>query len=1213
MPSDFQAGIPNMAASAATYAGGVPGGLTTGIGLAAAFGYAPRILDPFTQAIHAGKTASAMRGGFMASGAGAAAGIGAAAVTLGGYYAAGAAADYLAFDPFKTGAQMRGQTLGAIHSFMPQAPMSSMASTAAMMENIQRQSGGMYGIGDLSNLMGMGVSGGDIRTMDMNSFQSDFKTLISKTKEVAQALSSSLTEAYGAMKEIKSLGVSDVAGTAYGMRGLGVAAGISPAEMMGIARGGSMLAKQSGISRDIGVSGAMSSAATFGYIGQRKLLGEDFGLEDLGTFQNAGYRFFGSMQGQKVLAAMMNQRGEIDESIAQQIAQGTISKSEINRLSNITLNKRQDLFGAHSSELVATYLSQYGPQGIVNPLSTMTQGMANPLSARQGLTGLNQEQMHELSLLNSSSASLKQQIANAAVEGFAQGTQKLGLQDQLTLAVSKMTAPVREKFQQMGASVAQSIAESIEDVTKDFVTRPTTVTADYSGVRAMRSALSTGNFSRASNIESMLSGGGGLGMRQYQLGPRSGGFLQRNLPRALSAEAYGEEIDLLPTTLGIHGLDSYQSTGDLLEGAALGVGLGGRLAGASYRNAGMLANATLGRAGRYLTGLGAEAAAEGGLAGVGLAAGSVRMAGGALRLASLGARVLGPVGAALAVKDSWELGAKAGHYINALTGMESFADADYTKRGQMMRMAQEAGLADPNEVMRMSDAVHASSGGKDLIEIAGTAQVRYVENPSYDPNYIPPVDATTGYVTHENPVINDPMRMYFKRDASRTLANINKFDTNKTISALTQATDGAFVSQLRGIAGDQTKSTTQKEQELRGLMLQRGADLQRQGKGTSASDLINSNKGAIFALMKEGGHYDETNETYVQQVSSKLDEARNGNRLQNVAADFMSGQMNTYQGLVAEVLTEGKYGIGNKDAFAQEVNRRFTERFTGAEAVQAQNALAIFKDAQPILIGAGLEPLQKAAHEINLAYRNQYRKEGGEVKEFMSMAAGSAGMTGVVSEASKSLFAALGNDNVGPVQRTQAMTEFYEKMIDSKATAEQLGAFTSRMGMSRTELGIDIAAAGAGYTRMLGLEEQFFGKGRKGKGKQWAEAFLGTSLSGVGLEDWVSGKSKTATADARQRIEKGIIDMMVTTSGGALSPDQIRTAESNVQKVLDHMKGGGTGDVKELAKLFQAPSGNATPPPNAAQQAKLMADFNTTIDSVTKKMQKLADVIPAGS
>ena len=1239
-PNGFAQQIPSMAASAATYAGGLPTGLGTALSLAAAFGYAPRMLDPFTQALHAAKSAAAFRGGLMTM-PGIAAGVGAAAVTMGGYYAAGTALDYLAFDPFKTGAQMRGMTLGAIHSFMPAAPMSSMASTAAMMENLQRQSGGMYGLGDQVGLLGLGVSGGDIRTADMSSFQSDFKMLVSKTKEVAQALSTSLTEAYGAMREIRSLGVSDVTGTAYTMRGLGVAGGISPAEMMGIARGGSALAKQAGISRDIGVSGAMSSAALFGYVGQTKGLGEDFGLEDLGTFQNASYRFFGSRQGTRVLAAMMNQRGEIDDTIAAQISQGTISQAEIKRLSDITLNKRSDLFGAKSSEIVSTYLSQYGPQGIVNPLMTMTQGASNPLSTRQALTGLNQEQLQEIGLLSSQGASLKQQIANAALEGFNQGTQRLSLQDQLSLAVSKMTAPVREKFSQMGASVAQSIAESIEDVTKDFVTRPTGVGTSMMGMTAINSALSTGNVSRAAGIYSTVMSSGGIGGgvprifspdRSFRTGALSG-----FMPRALTAEAYDEQIELLPTTFGVHGLASHRSLGDVGMEMAGGMMLGGRgistaimgmeevgsagallrpLARAGTRNIGYLGRG-IDYAGRTISGL--AGGAEIGLTGVGMAAGSVRAAGGLVRLAGLGTRLLGPAGAALAVKDAAEMGVRAGHYINALSGLESFEGADFTTRGQMLRLAQEAGIADPNEVMRIRDSEAMSRG---MVEIGGTAGVsrrtrtdaeefelaaenaRVLESEYSMPSSIPFLDNAA--------LVNDPIRTRYKAGPGgvvNTARNIAALNPDMVIGDFARRTGASSVqiSQMRAIAADPTKTLSQKQQEIEAQMFTAGGTT-----GTGGQTALF--KKDVFAFLQAGGAFNKANMSAREVIEEKLD-AKTEDSSVRAARNFLRSNLGPLEQAAQQVILEGKIGTGSPEAFEAAVLDKvgLVGGLSSNEVERLRGGLASIASAQErggFLMGLGGEPLRKGIELYQKRASAQFTAEKGEVRDFMSMAAGSAGMTGVVSEASKSLFEALGNENVGPVQRTQAMTEFYEKMIDSKATAEQLGAFTSRMGMSRTELGIDIAAAGAGYTRMAGLEERFFGKGQKGNGKQWAEAFLNVNLSGTGIEDWAKGKSNTATAEARLRIEQGLIDMLRVQSGGALSPDQVRTAQSNVQKVLDHMKGGG--DIKDLARTFHGVPGSAKPIGNDAQQAKLMTDFNTSIDNVTKKMELLAKALPGG-
>jgi hypothetical protein len=559
----------------------------------------------------------------------------------------GAAADYLAVDPFKTGAQTRGSILGAMSSYMPTMPMSSMAGTAQMMEQMQRT--GFASVPELSGLMGQGVMGGQISTRSATGFQQDFQRLIQETKQVASVLNSSLNEAYAAMQQIKGMGVSNVAGTAMSMRGLGAAAGMSPEETSAIAMGGAQLAKMAGISRDTGVAGALTSAAVFSRVGKSGAFGGDFGVQDLSAFQNAGYRFFGSGYGQQTLAAMMTEDGALDSNIASQIAGGTMSGEEIRRRGSRNLARNRDVFASQSQSLVATFMSEFGPQGIANPLMEMTRGSSMSQTMRAQLTGLNSEQLGQLGAMSNMDPAIKQGVLSAAREGFQQGSKGLGLADSLSMAMQKMTAPIRDKFAALGAQVAQAATEAVDDITGDFVSRPARGGDPYLSNRLL-SASALNQRDVVANIQNFMNGAPPIsasGMINQQPG-----FLASVLPQGLSAIPNGASMD----SLAYGGmLPQYQGLGRALGGVAAGAGIG-----AAAMGAGNLAS-HLGRGAMAW----AKGVPTGTLGGAGTISGTARMGGALLRGAgALTTGALTAASGALAIGSAAYTGIQIGEAIN---------------------------------------------------------------------------------------------------------------------------------------------------------------------------------------------------------------------------------------------------------------------------------------------------------------------------------------------------------------------------------------------------------------------------------------------------------------------------------------------------------------------------------------------------------------------
>lgn len=1149
--------LPSMSANIGTYVGNIPNAVSPAVTLAAGFGYLPRVLDPFTQSLAVGNVAAKAAGGWM--GGGLAAGLGAAAVPFAAYAAAGAAMDHLALDPFKTGAQMRGASLGAIQSFMPDSPVSSMVATAQMMESLQRNK--QFSMQDTMGLMGLGVAGGSINTSNMASFQSSFKALINETQQVAQALSTSLSEAYGAMQQIKGLGVSNVAGTAYSMRGLGVAGGISPAEMMGIAQGGSALAKMAGISRDLGVHGAMTSASTFGMVGNSGALGADFGVQDLATMQNAAYRFFGSRQGSSVVAAMMGENGEINSTVAAQIAQGTMSKAEINRLANITRNKRPDLLQANSTELVATYLSEYGPQGIANPLNTMTRGMAHPETMRMQLTGLNQEQMTELGALNFGGNSIKAQIQAAAQEGFAQGTKRLGLADSLQLAMSKMLAPVKDKFQQMGAEVTQSIAETADNLTRDFLTRPA-LSADMSGANAIRNFNASGNYTAAQNVRIALNS---VDSPEFAT-PGAPSMLSKMLPRGLTASAYGQNIARMP----LNGMMPVYA-GNLATSGVAVAGIASEATGLTP----MLAAA--------MSGGGAELMAAAGTGGFwgsrGVVGSTLALSGRAMQAGGFLARTagkafMGPVGWGALAADVGTFGIDA--WGRAFAGMDD-PDADTSLFGEAVAFQAAAGD-------RIRPVRRGGGGDRSKVQVAGT---RYAMGQG---------EWTSGVMTDER-----EMRATVERYQ-------NEMPSYKKLRA--KVLDSASASDrvaLGEIAGSGDINLTQKAMRAGKLLGISTEEAYKVLLADPTSELMSS----------LSNQFEKTADAWFDRVAEGGDNSwfRFGNVYKDsdiAAAKWGKANRNAIQTAAGQLLTSGKnYSDISSDTYKEDLINKIVDALPSGEQGAARMHLSVLGRAGMLgtLTKQAAIPLYRGYQQSVEANKELAQKELAATEKAIDYAAASVGIDpSVLRNYHKAYVDA-------HVEDSSLQAKDVEGAVNSMAgaTSAQQALFAKRMASSGTMFGIEAAGLASVQARVKALDEQHL-DGSNSRGRAWVEEFLGVSLKGV-VDDKLQGRNGVTPAAARMRITEGVENMMKVALGrNTLSTEELRIAEINTSKIIDHAREkGGAGGAAAIANLFKPMQTRAAPEKTDGQQAMLIARFEKAIEAVTTGMTELARRLPQTS
>jgi hypothetical protein len=449
---------------------------------AAMFGFGPRMLDPFS-----GTAMNAMRG-FSAGGMGGAIGMG--GLTAAGYAGLGAVGGF-ATQNMVAGAQTRGLLNNQFSQMMPNAGARQLGGMSSIVESASQQ-----GLGQLRDLMGVvqgGLGSGAIQGNTVSEFRASFSKLLQNVREVATVMNSSLTEATGTMQQLKGMGIaSDQAARFAGVaKGIGKTIGAGPDTMMNVARAGSMMARTAGTDLTQGAYGAMVTSGVFGMVGKQGLV-EGVRGQDAGRYTQGALRFLGSRRGRTVLGAMMTPEGEFSAENAMEIAQGA-TRSDIQRMYRQGGGKAgRDLMGSRGNEIAMQFISQYGPSGVANPLHAMTAGRANPETMQQALTGLNRKELGALDQLAASGPQFRQKLADAARRGIQQGQASVGLGDAVGAAINAITKPLQDKFRAFGASMTQAIQETLQDITREFVSSPPPAADPNAYMQEFRASI-TGN------------------------------------------------------------------------------------------------------------------------------------------------------------------------------------------------------------------------------------------------------------------------------------------------------------------------------------------------------------------------------------------------------------------------------------------------------------------------------------------------------------------------------------------------------------------------------------------------------------------------------------------------------------------------------------------------------------------------------------------------
>ncbi len=549
----------------------MPGMALGAMSMASMFGAGPAFMDPFSMTFRMGHGAYGARGMAGAVGAGAA--------TFGAYSALGSMGNW-ATNQMMTGAQNRGMLNATMGGMFPQASSNQLGQLSGMVENAARQ--GMGSVRELTGIMQAGVGSDMISMNSIQEFSMSFQKLVGNVRNVANTLKSSLTEAYSAMSSIKGMGIqdSDAAGVAGFMRGMGRGVGLSPAQLTGVGTAGANLARQVGIPQATGAMGAMVSAGVY-RLADLHNIAPGFRAEDQGRYTQAAFRFLGSRRGRAAVGAMMGPDGEYDPQAGFAVSQGLMSGSEMRSRHAKLMGTAEgrDLFRSRRSEIAGQFVSEFGPESISSPLGALSRNQ----TMSQALTGLNRQDLSALNTLASSGPMLRNQVIDAARSGFNEGARQVSLGDAISQSISKITQPIKEKFQQFGASLTQGVQEALDQVTSEFTRggRGGGSSQDHNFWSSEYSKAQSPFATSARRGWDNLPSFGGLGSGQASFGPPGSSgpisdLIRGSVPMGLRIGALGPGTSLSELPMGGFGLERYSPGLSAFAASTVGIGPGGR-------------------------------------------------------------------------------------------------------------------------------------------------------------------------------------------------------------------------------------------------------------------------------------------------------------------------------------------------------------------------------------------------------------------------------------------------------------------------------------------------------------------------------------------------------------------------------------------------------------------------------------------------------------
>ncbi len=447
-----------MATSVGSYTAKIPGFMHSTAGLMATMNMGPGLLDPFSAA-----------GSFAATGlrvGGWAGGLGYGAVGFGvGSAIQAPIAHYLS--NMATGAESRGILNSQVSAMMPGMGASDVGTVSGAIMNMHRAGHGS--MNDLTMLLSAGSS--QLNKSSAAALATSFQSMMGVINTTARDLGSSPTEAFQALSMFRSAGIgmqdaSSVIGT---MGRVGNISGLSPMALSEVAMQGAGGYRAAGLNPTAGAMSAVLEAGMMQHGANLGMGGLDEGSS--GRLMQGANRFLTSRPGNQVLAAMMDSRGNLDLSIASQIATGTMSKADIMQMSKEKLSTAagRNMFSSNFQELATKFTGEFGSAGAFGGLKSMTEGSDMQDSLMQSLTRLGSRDLGAMEQLASQGPALKARMMSEAQQGFNAGSGRRSIGDILSKIIEPISNKIRDHAQKIGESWTQSVHETIEGLADQFM------------------------------------------------------------------------------------------------------------------------------------------------------------------------------------------------------------------------------------------------------------------------------------------------------------------------------------------------------------------------------------------------------------------------------------------------------------------------------------------------------------------------------------------------------------------------------------------------------------------------------------------------------------------------------------------------------------------------------------------------------------------------
>jgi len=1250
------------AAGIGGYTSKLPGMAMGSIGLAAAFGHAPAVLDPFTAMGSFAATGLRSRGipGML--------GYGAAGFALGS--AIQAPIQY-GLENMVQGAEGRGLLNAQLGAMLPSMRASQLGGLSGSIMNMSRA--GYGSVNDLTSIMGQ-AGPTMLDTSSTASLGVSFQSLMETVRQSSQILSVSTGEGFQALSTMRQAGLNNGQSLqAMGaLRAMGTGAGMSPAQMMEQMSMGMQFAQNSGTDAYAGGIGMATNAAMTNYAGTRGGIRGIRG-DTSDKMLSGSMRFFNGRAGQNVLAAMMSSDGSIDESVANRVAAGTITKKEIETLSAEHLKGvGRDTFSSRSGELSAQFVSQYGPAAAMGGVKAMAEGSKMQDTLMQMMTGLNRSDLSVMDQLASNSGMLKARMMEEARSGMQAGTGRRSLGDIVSKIFEPITKAIRDKSQKIGESWTQAIQETIESIGDEFMGAKDPTAIGTGGLTSMRQLAASGQkIGNLAKFDSAL-GNSNAAFNMFgvhKTGDSFGSQLANMSPSSFRMASMGEGTSM--SELPMYGMGTMTHS-DAMSGVAATAGLSRVTAGLASRSiiggvGGASAALEASAAGGFLGGVGSMVGSAGkGLGnlageisrpaanafsrqwfangidmmagGRGVLTGTTKLAGGVTRLAGAGIRGLGrlaagPLGLAWAGADllSNELPA-----LMRGAGMSEITDGAISGGMADVLRGNEAELFSKRISTRRSLGGTGDFGND--IPVTGSFRVDQQRGTREFAQQLHLGEATLGLDDNSQMAIYDPAKFAEwmgdqRKQANSIAARVGIADTAAFNNVL-RSTAAGSTDQLVGATkyiqdrlGDRVTANEARVMATAAIA-SKGVIRSQQDVDRVGRDIAKNMSGAL----KDFG---VTTVTTPERFDRRTGEVIGGTtRLagESGVIERMAGNDVEFLGRLSKTLG----GIGNvRGDVSMEKARNAVGAFFDTENIKFDSDTARANEINRIAAGgfgvggsqAEMEAIQKAgggsvagslisqvlsgtdnatrAYQYG-KYKEDYTETAGSVKSTLATAFYSAGMNGgKVSAAYGSFVQKFGEGtDIGG-----AFTGLDDALLSASADANPEALSRMADNLMRKAGAEDNAVARNQITSMASIMQtkaQVKVVASKNKGKDKASSLvaglLGESSTffDKSLQEYATGSRNSISTTASARMQSAISDQFGTT-GDATTDIQLKMME------LARAQGTGAGATlieklqNDLVKSTASYKGGSGSGPASKE-----AEFNKNIESVNAGLDKLA-------